>query len=94
MIWLPLKSRSSDISATAHEITAQSNNSRTLNTSLLNYSASTPTCITTTTTATPIFCENINMKIFANGYSLSVFQLSAIPLDGSKSYKNCNTSSR
>ena len=86
----PLKSMSSDISATAHEITAQSNKSRTLNTSLLNHSAPTPTRITTTT-ATPIFRDNINMKIFANESSLSVFQLSTIPLDGSKSYKNLLT---
>ena len=86
----PLKSMSSDISATAHEIRAQSNKSRTLNTSLLNHSAPTTTCITTTT-ATPIFCDNINMKIFANESSLSVFQLSTIPLNGSKSYKNLLT---
>ena len=49
----PLKSRSSDTSVTAHEVTAQSNDSRTLNTSLLNHSAPARTGITTTST-TPI----------------------------------------
>ena len=39
----PLKSRSSDALVTAHKITAQSNDSRTLNNSLLNHSAPT-TC--------------------------------------------------
>ena len=76
----PLKSRSSDTSVTAHEITAQSNDTRTLNTSLLNHSAPTPTDITTTT-ATPIFCDSVNMRIFTNASSLSVSQLSTISLD-------------
>ena len=84
----PLKSRSSDTLVTGQEITAQSNDSRTLNTSLLNHSAPTPTGITTTT-ATPIFCDNVN--IFTNESSLSVSQLSTIPLDDSKSYKNLLT---
>ena len=86
----PLKSRSSDTSVTAHEITAQSNDSRTLNTFLLNHSAPTPTDIITTT-ATPIFCDSVNMRIFTNESSLSVSQLSTIPLDDSKSYKNLLT---
>ena len=80
----PLKSRSSDTSVTAHEVTAQSNDSRTLNTSLLNHSAPTSTCITTTS-AIPIFCDNVNMRIFTNESSLSVSQLLTIPLDDSKS---------
>ena len=77
----PPKSRSSD------EVTAQSNDSRTLNTSLLNHSAPTSTCITTTS-AIPIFCDNVNMRIFINESSLSVSQPLTIPLDDSKSYKS------
>ena len=84
----PLKSRSSDALVTAHEITAQSNDSKTLNNSLLHHSAPTPAGITTTTT-TPIFCDNVN--IFTNESSLSVFQLCTIPLNDSKSYKNLLT---
>ena len=74
----PLKSRSSDTSVSAHEITVQSNDNRTLNTSLLNHSAPTPTGITTTTTtATPIFCDNVNTT-----FSLMnlVFQIPKYPL--------------
>ena len=85
-----LKSRSSDTSVTAHEITAQSNDSRTLNTSLLNHSSPTPTDITTTT-ATPIICDSINTRIFTNESSLSVSQLSTMPLDDGKSYQNLLT---
>ena len=83
----PLKSRSSDTSVTAHEITVQSNENKTLNTSLLNHSAPAPTGITATT-ATPIFCSNLNMMTFTDESSLSVSQLSIIPLYDSKSYKN------
>ena len=86
----PLKSKSSDTLVTAHEITAQFNDSRTLNISLLNNSASTPTAITTTT-ATPIICDNVKMGIFTNESSLSVSQLSTIPLDDSKSFKSLLT---
>ena len=86
----PLKSKSSDTLVTAHEITAQFNDSRTLNISLLNNSAPTPTGITTTT-ATPIFFDNVKMGIFTNESSLSVFQLSTIPLDDIKSFKNLLT---
>ena len=86
----PLKSKSSDTWVTAHEITAQFNDSRTLNISLLNNSAPAPTGITTTT-ATPIFFDNVKMGIFTNESSLSVFQLSTIPLDDIKSFKNLLT---
>ena len=86
----PLKSKSSDTLVTAHEITAQFNDSRTLNISLLNNSAPAPTGITTTT-ATPIFFDNVKMGIFTNESSLSVFQLSTIPLDDIKSFKNLLT---
>ena len=68
----PLKSRSSDTSVTAHEITVQSNENRTLNTSLLNHSAPAPTGITTTTAA-PIFCSKVNMMTFTDESSLSLF---------------------
>ena len=90
MIWLLLIHHSNQGLVILQSLLTKSNDTRTLNTSVLNHSAPTPTSINTTT-ATPIFCDNVNMRAFTNESSLSISQLSIYPLDDSKSYKNLLT---